>query len=169
MFVHRIPMNHRIFVLLCSNEGDAEHNLRIAREKIAAQVGAILQESSCYRSAAWGIEEQPDFLNQVLEIASALSPEALLDSILSVEREMGRVRIRKWGPRLIDIDLLFYGAEVRDTPSLTLPHPGIPERRFTLVPLSELAPEFIHPVLHKTIAQLLKACKDPLEVSKLNP
>lgn len=161
-------MNSRIFLLLGSNEGDSAKNLSVAREKIEAQAGMIVKQSSLYRSAAWGIETQPDFLNQVLEITTKLSPESLLEKILGIEREMGRVRVRKWGPRLIDIDLLFYGAEARNTDSLILPHPGIPERRFTLLPLSEIAPEFIHPVLTKTVAQLLAECKDPLEVRRMS-
>lgn len=159
-------MNSGIFLLLGSNEGDPVRNLDVAREQIVAQVGVITKQSSLYRTAAWGIEEQPDFLNQVLEIATALTPEVLLEKILAIELAMGRVRTKKWGPRLIDIDLLFYGGEVRDTKSLILPHPGIPERRFTLLPLSEIAPEFIHPMLKKTVVDLLRECSDPLEVLK---
>lgn len=160
-------MNSGIFLLLGSNEGDPVRNLSVAREKIAAQAGEITRHSSLYRSAAWGIEEQPEFLNQVLEIATALTPEALLEKILAIELDMGRVRTKKWGPRLIDIDLLFYGSEVRNTASLILPHPGIPERRFTLLPLSEIAPEFIHPTLNKTVVDLLRECNDPLKVERV--
>ena len=156
--------NSPIFLLLGSNEGDSAQNLGVAREKIEFRTGAIIKQSSLYRSAAWGIEAQPDFLNQVLEIATELSPEALLEEILAIELEMGRVRRQKWGPRFIDIDLLFYGVEVRNTPSLVLPHPRIPERRFTLLPLSEIAPEFVHPVLNKTMSRLLEECRDPLDV-----
>lgn len=153
--------------MLGSNEGHPTENLRVARQKIETQVGAITQQSSLYRTAAWGVEQQPDFLNQVLEIATALSPEALLEKILAIELEMGRVRTQKWGARLIDIDLLFYGQEVRHTASLLLPHTGIPERRFTLVPLTEIAPEFMHPVLNKTVRKLLEECTDPLEVTRV--
>jgi len=157
-------MNQGIFLLLGSNEGDRARNLAVAAESIEKDAGIILSRSSLYQSAAWGLEQQPDFYNQVLEIASPLSPETLLRKTQEIEHAMGRVRIERWGPRLIDIDLLFYGNQIRNTPALTLPHPGIPERRFTLVPLAEIAPNLVHPVLMKTVATLLKECEDKLRV-----
>lgn len=160
-------MDYGIFLLLGSNQGDAALNLATAREKIGKKAGVIVAASALYRSAAWGLEDQPDFINQVVQISSEYSPEILLEKILSIEMDMGRKRVRKWGPRLIDIDLLFYGDEVVNTSALQLPHPGIPQRKFTLVPLAELAPDFIHPTLKKNIATLLEECVDPLEVIKL--
>ena len=157
-------MNQGIFLLLGSNEGDRARNLAVAVENIERNAGIILSRSSLYQSAAWGLEEQPDFYNQVLEIASPHSPETLLGKMQDIELAMGRVRIERWGPRLIDIDLLFYGTQIRNTPALTLPHPGIPERKFTLVPLAEIAPNLVHPVLMKTVATLLKECGDTLRV-----
>ena len=160
-------MSDRIYLLLGSNEGDPVVNLKTAREHIAKSVGRVAACSSLYRSAAWGMRDQPDFLNQVIEVTSAYSPEALLEKILHIERQMGRVRREKWGPRLIDIDLLFHGNKIVTTETLMLPHPGIPQRRFTLEPLAEIAPGFLHPVLKKTVADLLRECGDTLAVDRL--
>jgi 2-amino-4-hydroxy-6-hydroxymethyldihydropteridine diphosphokinase len=157
-------MNQDIFLLLGSNEGDAPRNLSLAAENIETSTGIILSRSSLYRSAAWGLEQQPDFYNQVLELASPHSPETLLRKVLDIELAMGRVRIERWGPRLIDIDILFYGQQILSSPALTLPHPGIAQRKFTLVPLAEIAPNLVHPVLMKTMATLLKECEDTLRV-----
>ena len=157
-------MTNEIFLLLGSNEGDSFANLSIARENIEKFAGTIVRSSALYRTAAWGMTEQPDFVNQVLEISSPHSPEKLLEKLLSIENRMGRVRSQKWGPRRIDIDILFYGRELRNSPTLVLPHPGIPDRRFTLIPLADVAPDLLHPVLNQTVAQLLAACTDPSSV-----
>ncbi len=160
-------MNRDIFLLLGSNQGDAAMNLATARAAIARDAGRIEQTSALYKSAAWGLHEQPDFLNQVLQLVSPLAPGELLTVVLDIERQMGRIRRQRWGPRIIDIDVLLYGNEVIHTERLRVPHPGIPERRFTLEPLAEIAPGLIHPVLGTSMASLLAACSDPLTVERL--
>ncbi|HNP79089.1 MAG TPA: 2-amino-4-hydroxy-6-hydroxymethyldihydropteridine diphosphokinase, partial [Cyclobacteriaceae bacterium] len=102
----------------------------------------------------------------VVEVNTKLLPDQLLKVTQAIEEELGRVRKEHWGPRLIDIDVLFYGDHIINLPDLTIPHVAIPERRFTLVPMNELAPEWVHPALHTTIEQLLARCEDMLEVKK---
>jgi 2-amino-4-hydroxy-6-hydroxymethyldihydropteridine diphosphokinase len=160
-------MNNGIFLLLGSNEGDGRQNLEQAERRIGAHAGKVVARSSVYKTEAWGLTRQADFYNRVLEIGSPHSPERLLEIVLTIEKDMGRVRREKWGPRLIDIDMLFYGQQIRNTPTLVVPHPGIPERRFVLVPLGEIALEFVHPVLKKTIGELLAECADRLAVVRV--
>ena len=160
-------MNDGIFLLLGSNQGDSLHHLAEAARRVGENTGEIVARSSVYRTAAWGVADQPDFHNQVLEIRSGYSPSRLLEKLLAIEGAMGRVRGKKWGPRIIDLDILLYGQQVVNTDTLRIPHPGIPERRFTLVPLAEIAPHLLHPLLHKTIATLLRECTDSLPVAPL--
>lgn len=160
-------MNNGIFLLLGSNEGDSARNLAEAERRIGQDAGRVVARSSLYKTAAWGREDQPDFYNRVLEIRSAHSPWNLLEILLGIEKSMGRIRVEKWGRRVIDIDILFYGNEIHDTPGLIVPHPGIPSRRFTLVPLAEIAAGFVHPVLKETIGSLLAQCTDSLAVERI--
>lgn len=154
------------YLLLGGNLGDRPSYLSQAREGIGAQVGRILRCSSLYETAAWGNTAQPAFLNQVLAVQTSLEPEQLLQKINSLEQELGRVRQEHWGARVIDIDILFYGDLVLQSQRLTVPHPQLHLRRFTLMPLAEIAPALLHPVLGKTIAELLAACPDELEVRR---
>lgn len=154
----------KAYLLLGSNEGNRIDWLNKAMAALEQTVGSIVSKSSLYETAAWGKEDQPDFLNMALCIETQLSPQQLLQSILQTEIQLGRHRTVKWGQRTIDIDILFYGNEVIDTPDLKVPHPYIQERRFALVPMNEIAPQFVHPVLQKTIARLLISCPDKLEV-----
>ncbi|MFZ5973153.1 MAG: 2-amino-4-hydroxy-6-hydroxymethyldihydropteridine diphosphokinase [Bacteroidota bacterium] len=159
-------MRNGIFLLLGSNMGDRLQMLASATQQIG-YFANIKRCSSVYVTAAWGNVHQPDFLNQVLEVETLLTPEELLTNILSVETHLGRERNEKWGSRTLDIDILLFHDVVLKTPTLTLPHPELPHRRFALAPLCELAPEAIHPVLKKTFHQLLTECPDKLEVNKL--
>jgi len=144
--------------------GNREANLAAASAMIHRRCGSVLQHSSLYETAAWGLEDQPDFLNQVIKLNTLQEPRKLMQSILDIELQLGRVRQEKYGPRIIDIDILFFDDLVLDEPHLTIPHPRIPERRFVLEPLHEIAPGFLHPVFHQTIHQLLLNCPDLLEV-----
>lgn len=161
-------MNDCIFLSLGTNTGDRLANLEKARAAIK-MFGNIISLSSTYQTEAWGKTDQPAFYNQVIEISTALSPVALLSAFLAIEIELGRVREEKWGPRTIDIDILFYGSTLVNQENLILPHPGIADRKFVLVPLNEIASEFIHPVYKKNISELLRACPDSLAVEKINP
>lgn len=158
---------NKIYLLLGSNIGNPAKLLATAREKISEQLGEISSASSIYQTAAWGKTDQPDFLNQVLLLHSAMSAESCLQTILQIEEKMGRIRTVKNAPRVIDIDILYYGKESIERPHLVVPHPAIQDRRFVLIPLNEIAPLFIHPKLKKTNQQLLLDCKDPLDVKKI--
>jgi 2-amino-4-hydroxy-6-hydroxymethyldihydropteridine diphosphokinase len=156
------------YLLLGSNMGQSKSLLSIAADHIQQKAGLILLKSAIYESEAWGKEDQDPFLNQVLLIESSLSASHLLHSLLQIELQMGRTRSIKWGARIIDIDILFYDEQQIQLDALTIPHPAIADRRFTLVPLHEIAPDFIHPVHHKSIKTLLLECQDPLMVKLLD-
>jgi len=147
--------------------GNRQENLEIATRRIAATIGEIKQSSAIYETEAWGLEEQPAFLNQVLLVSSTLNAQQVLKQILNIEHDMGRARIQKFGPRIIDIDILFFNRDIIHEPGLNVPHPQLHLRRFTLKPLNDIAPEFRHPELGKTISDLLSTCPDPLTVKKL--
>lgn len=153
------------FLLLGSNLGDREGYLDKARKQIRQEAVTLLKVSSIYETAAWGTHAQPDFLNQVIVIETKLTAEHLLRTVQQIESSLGRQRSEKWGARTIDIDILFHGDQIIESPELVIPHPAIPRRRFTLIPLAEIIPAFVHPVLNKTIEKLLVECNDPLTVN----
>jgi 2-amino-4-hydroxy-6-hydroxymethyldihydropteridine diphosphokinase len=149
--------------------GDRHLFLEQARLLLSRQVGPVQRQSAVYETAAWGKTDQAAFLNQVLLVQTHLPPLPLLQQIHAIEKELGRERQEKWAARVVDIDMLFYEQEVVREPGLTVPHPELHKRRFTLVPLAELAPGLLHPVLSKTVQELLEECPDALEVRKLPP
>lgn len=157
------------YLLLGSNQGNREDFLQQARNLISFRLGDIVRLSGIYETAAWGLEKQQAFLNQVLAVETILAPEELLREINSLEARLGRVRQERWGARVIDIDILFYADLIWQTQRLTVPHPELQNRRFTLVPLAEIAPDFIHPVLGLSSKQLLEQCSDPLAVTAISP
>lgn len=158
---------NKAYLLTGGNTGERKMELSRAVALIAAKTGKILKQSHLYETAAWGKTDQSPFLNQALLIETPLSPQALLESILAIELEMGRERKEKYGPRNIDIDILLYNNEIISQPHLHIPHPEMTRRRFVLTPLSEIAPNLIHPTLHLSIKKLLELCPDTLEVRQL--
>lgn len=155
---------NQAYLLTGGNLGDRLARLTDAREAIETSCGPVRRASPVYETAAWGRTDQPAFLNQVLFIETRLEANPLMKKLLEIEKKMGRVRQEKNGPRLIDIDLLFFNDAVLRTPLLEIPHPRLQDRRFVLVPLASIAPGLVHPVLRKTITELLEACTDPLAV-----
>jgi 2-amino-4-hydroxy-6-hydroxymethyldihydropteridine diphosphokinase len=154
----------RTFLLLGSNLGDRQDYLDKARALAKKRVGKIVAISSVYQTAAWGNTEQQAFLNQVIGVETKLTPDQLLGVIQDIENSLGRTREGKWAARTLDIDILFYGDKIIKNEQLTIPHPEIANRKFTLEPLMEIEPEFIHPVLKKSIQKLLAICTDDLPV-----
>ncbi len=159
--------SENLYLLTGSNLGDREDFLRQAHFAIEKKVGVILQASGLYQTAPWGIRDQPDFLNQALWVRTALSPFAVLNTVKQIEKQMGRMEVLRWGERIIDIDILFYGDLILESPTLTIPHPRLHERNFALAPLVEIAPDFTHPVLKKTVRVLLEESGDELEAKRI--
>lgn len=158
---------NKVILLLGSNLGDRSLNLKHAAIQVEQELGKIMQSSAVYETAPWGNAHQQDFLNQAIILDSYLAPELLMKKIIAIEEKMGRVRKVKWEPRIVDIDILFFNNEVIELKDLTVPHPGIQLRKFVLMPLAEIIPDFIHPVLKKSVTALLADLKDPLEVTRL--
>lgn len=155
-----------------SNQGHKYRILQAAKSALSLAAGEISQESSFYETIPWGFDCDENFLNQVVVFDTLLPPVEFLQCCLEAEKSLGRIRSDK-GPRYsqrpIDIDLLFYDSLILNTPNLILPHPRLTERNFVLIPLAEIMADFVHPLLNKTIARLLKESPDHLPVTKIDP
>lgn len=159
---------NKAYLLIGGNMGNREGFLTAAVREIESDCGLVLHQSSFYETAAWGLENQQAFLNQALEIETNLEANSLLETLLQIEERLGRKRDVRYGPRIIDIDILFFNNAIIHKKGLTIPHPQLQNRRFALVPITEIAPDLIHPVLQKTMQQLLADCTDSLDVHKIS-
>ncbi len=158
---------NKAYLLLGSNMGDSKAELEKAKQEIEKLIGRITAVSSEYRTAAWGKEDQPDFLNLALITETAMTASEVLEAALDIEKRSGRVRNEKYAARTIDIDIIFFNDDIISEEHLKVPHPYMQKRRFVLEPLNEIAASYTHPVLHKKIAELLAECDDPLNVQKI--
>jgi 2-amino-4-hydroxy-6-hydroxymethyldihydropteridine diphosphokinase len=166
VFLFAMAQQNIVYLITGSNLKQPAKQLQKAANQINKKVGTIIRQSAIYQTAAWGNTNQPAFLNQVLKITTTLQPLQVLHAVLGIEAAQGRVRTTKYAARVIDIDILFYNKEIITTPNLTVPHPLLQQRNFVLVPLNQIAPMLKHPVLGKTVHQLLQTCPDPLSVKK---
>lgn len=173
-------MQQKVFLLLGSNRGDREQNLLMACARIKKGIGALLKISPVYETEPWGFDDSTSFYNQALEVETSLEPAALLHEIHQIEKDLGRLRDvvscgegcacsgESYTPRTIDIDILFYGSRILFTEDLMIPHPRLHERRFSLAPLDDIAPDFIHPVYKKAVSVLLRECTDTCDVTRIS-
>jgi len=145
----------RVFIAIGSNLGDREENIIDAINLLIANGVDVKNISSIIETKPYGNVKQPDFLNCVVDAYTALPPRMLLETLKAIEKQLGRTRTIHWGPRTIDLDIIFYDELVIDTPDLKIPHPDMQNRLFVLEPLNQLAPNFVHPVLNKTVRELL--------------
>lgn len=150
----------KVYLGLGSNLGDRGKNLQEALVQLERWGVKIIRASSIYETSPLGPQDQGWFFNMVVEGETKMEPEDLLTAISAIEKALKREKVIKWGPRTIDIDILYYDDRVIEAPGLSIPHPGIPDRRFVLLPMNEIASDHLHPVLQKTTSQLLKDCAD---------
>ncbi|MEA3495109.1 MAG: 2-amino-4-hydroxy-6-hydroxymethyldihydropteridine diphosphokinase [Bacteroidota bacterium] len=156
---------NKVYLSLGTNLGNRFSNLEKAIPLINEQIGKILLTSRIYKTDPWGKTDQPEFLNQALFVETKLSPQELLKRLNEIENKAGRVRYEKWGERILDIDILFFNEQIINTENLIIPHTNIQNRKFVLLPLSEISNGFVHPLLKKEISELLEECTDNLSVN----
>jgi 2-amino-4-hydroxy-6-hydroxymethyldihydropteridine diphosphokinase len=159
----------KAYLSLGSNSGNRNLMLQQALKYIETECGIVLKKSGVYETEPWGNIQQPLFLNQVVEISTELNAYALLDTLLKIEKKLGRERgEQRWQQRTIDLDILFFGQLALNEDRLVIPHPELHKRRFVLVPLNEIAPDFVHPIYHKTLSEQLRECSDLLETKRVD-
>ena len=159
---------NKAFLLTGSNLGDRRAFLQQAVQMVEERCGKVVNQSAIYETAAWGYTNQPSFYNQALELETKFTAEQLMTALLDIEKTMGRIRLEKLGPRVIDLDILLFNDDIMNSPLVTVPHPHLIERRFALTALDEIAGNLVHPVTHTTIQQLLIQCSDTLDVYKIS-
>ena len=155
------------YLITGGNIGSRQEELNYAARLIQERCGTIIDRSSLYETAAWGKTDQESFLNQALVLETTLNARDLLNEILYIENLMGRDRVEKYGPRIIDIDIIFFNHQVIRENGLIIPHPEMAKRRFVLEPLNQVIPAYIHPIYYKTVSELLDQCDDSLPVKKI--
>ena len=149
-----------VFLQLGSNLGERSQLLIDATVLLSERVGRIVEKSKVYESFPWRVEGQENYLNQILKVKTEILADDVLSIVLDIEKELGRIRIEKWGERLIDIDIIFYNDDIIETSQLCVPHKHMHERMFVLTPLNSIAPDMLHPKYNKTVEELLQICKD---------
>lgn len=160
--------SENVYLLLGSNLGNRKTLIKSAISQIDERIGKVFTTSSFYETAAWGKEDQPGFLNVAIGIRTLLTPAEVLERVLQIELDLGRVRYEKWGSRLIDIDIILFGAHIVDEGTrLQIPHPEMQHRKFVLVPMAEIASDSVHPVFGLTVSEILERLSDNLTVSKV--
>ena len=161
---------HKCFLLLGSNQGDKEKLISLALETIGSRIGTITKTSSFYLSEPWGFSSNDAFVNAVAIVETKKTPQKILEIVLEIENMLGRIRYNKSGyqSRKIDIDILFYDDKIVAAENLIIPHPRLHQRRFCLEPLHQIAPDFVHPSIKKSITELLEICTDKLDIKKID-
>jgi 2-amino-4-hydroxy-6-hydroxymethyldihydropteridine diphosphokinase len=159
-------MINQLFLSLGGNLGNTREIFEGAYPLIEKKIGKISVYSSIYQTEAWGPIQQADFLNQVILVSTSLAPQACLTEMLAIEKEFGRERKERWGPRTLDLDILYYSDVVIAEADLTVPHPRIVDRKFILTPLAEIAPFYVDPTSGKSMVELLDSCTDTSQVNR---